>query len=184
MIFRKLRFAAAAAVGLLAVAAPADSQTVSPSALTYADLADLGISAPIAAHVRVTGATALKPASVPDVRPGLARLLVQAQVVSLIRAPEGLASRISYVVDLPRDAKGKAPKLKKGTELLLLAAPVTGRSGEVRLTAPDAQIAYSAERAEVLRKIIRDSISREAPPRISGIGRAFHVPGAIPGESE
>ena len=184
MIFKKLRFASAAAAVLLAAAAPADSQPAAPAPLTYADLADLGISAPIAAHVRVTGSTALKPETVPDVRPGLARLLVQAQVVSLIRAPDGLASRISYVVDLPRDARGRAPKLKKGTELLLLAAPVPGRSGGVRLTAPDAQIAYTAERAETLRKIIRDSLAREAPPRISGIGRAFHVPGAIPGESE
>ena len=188
MIFQKHRLAVSAAAALLSAAVPADSQAPSPAppvlAPTYADLADLALTAPVAAHVRVMKAGALKPETAPGVRPGLARLLVEAQVVSLIRAPESVPARISYVVDLPRDAKGRAPKLRKGTEFLVLAAPVPGRSGEVRLAAPDAQLAFAPERAETLRAILREAVAPEAPPRISGIGRAFHVPGAIPGESE
>jgi hypothetical protein len=179
-----MKYIALAAAALLAAAAPADSQAPAGAALTYADLADLALTAPIAAHVRLIGATALKPETAPGVRSGFARLLVQAQIVSLIRAPEGLATRISYVVDLPRDPKGRPPKLKKGSEYLLLAVPVAGRPGEVRLAAPDAQIAFSPDRAETVRALIRESLASEAPPRISGIGRAFNVPGAIPGEGE
>jgi hypothetical protein len=184
MVFPRFKLSASALAVFLAAAAPADSQVLPAPAPTYADLADLGLAAPIAAHVRVARSTALKPEAAPGVQPGFVRLLVEAQVVSLIRAPEGLMSRISYVVDLPRDGKARAPKLKKGTEFLILAAPVPGRPGEVRLAAPDAQIAYAPQQAETLRSILREASGRDAAPRISGIGRAFHVPGAIRGESE
>jgi hypothetical protein len=184
MIWTRNKFAACAAAALFAAAAPADSQVPAVSAPSYADLADLALTAPIAAHARVVRATALKAERTPDAAPGLARFVVDAQVVSLIRAPEGLPLRVSYVVDLPRDAKGRAPKIKKGTEFLLLAAPVAGRPGEIRLVAPDAQLGFAADRAEMLRAILREGNGRDAAPRITGIGRAFHVPGAIPGESE
>lgn len=172
------------AAALAAAAAPADSQVPVQPAPTYADLADLGITAPIAAHVRARSAVALKDDQAAGVRPGLARLYVEADIVSLLRSPSGLPSRIAYVVDLPRTAKGKAPKLKKGTEFLLLAHPVAGRPGEIRLAAPDAQIAYSPLAAEQLRSILREATGPEPAPRITGVGRAFHVPGSIPGESE
>jgi hypothetical protein len=184
MILSRTNFAVLAAAALLGAAAPADSQVPASTGPTYADLADLALTAPIAAHARVTRATALKAARAPDVAPGLARFVVEAQIVSLIRAPQGLPSRVTYVVDLARDAKGRAPKIKKGAEFLLLAAPVAGRPGEIRLAAPDAQLAYAPDRAESLRAILREGTGPDAPPRITGIGRAFHVPGAIPGESE
>jgi hypothetical protein len=184
--------AAGIAAALAAAAAPADSQaparggpTSAPAAApSYADLADLGLTAPIAVHVRTTRAVALKDEQAAGVRPGLARLYVEADIVSLLRSPSGLPSRIAYVVDLPRTAKGKAPKLKKGTEFLLLAHPVAARPAEIRLAAPDAQIAYSPLAAEQLRSILREAAGPEPAPRITGIGRAFHVPGSIPGESE
>ena len=187
MKFINCLLVASAAAALLAAAAPAESQPAAPAPeapLTYADLADLALAAPIAAHVRVAKAIALKEKQAPDVPPGLARLYVEADVVSLIRSTDGLPSRLRYVVDLPRTAKGKAPKLAKGSQLILLAAPVAGRPGEVRLIAPDAQLAWTAQRADQLRSILREAVGSEPPPQITGIGRAFHVPGAIPGESE
>jgi hypothetical protein len=188
MILRKAMIAVPAVLSLLAVAAPAESRAAPPPAaapaLAYADLADIALTAPVAAHVRVVDALALKGAQAAGAREGMARMLVQAQIVSLIRAPEGVPARIAYVVDLPRDAKGRAPKLRKGTDFLLLAAPVAGRPGEIRLAAPDAQIAYTPARAEQLRALLREAAAPDAAPRITGIGRAFHVPGAIPGESE
>jgi hypothetical protein len=184
MILIRKNFAGLSAAALIAIASPADSQVAAVSQPTYADLADLALNAPIAAHARVARATALESERTPELAPGFARFVVDAQIVSLIRSPEGLPSRIIYVVDLPRDAKGRAPRLKKGTEFLLLAAPVPGKPGEIRLVAPDAQLAYAPDRAEMLRAILREGAGRDAPPRITGIGRAFHVPGAIPGESE
>ena len=185
-----LTFSGRALIAALVVAAapPAESQAPAGSApaavLTYADLADLALEAPVAAQVRIARAEAVKAERAPGLRPGMTRLYVEAALVSLIRSPQSLPARLSYVVDLPRDSKGKAPKLRKGGEFLLLAAPVPGKPGELRLAAPDAHIPFTPERAATLRSIIREASSATPPPRIAGIGRAFHVPGAIRGESE
>jgi len=173
-------------LALLAAAAPpppGDSRAAAP-ALTYADSADLALAAPVAAQVRVAEAEALKDEQAAGVPPGLARVYVAADMVGLIRAPGPLPARVAYLVDLPRDSKGKAPKIRKGTEFLILAAPVPGRPGELRLVAPDAQIPFTPAEAERLRGIVREAAGTAAPPRITGIGKAFHVPGNIPGESE
>jgi hypothetical protein len=172
------------AILLAASAASAESQVAAAAGPTYADLADLALAAPVAAQVRVAGAAAVKAERAPGLKPGFARFYVEAQLVWLIRAPQSLPARLSYLVDLPRDSKGKPPKLRKGSEYLLLAAPVAGRPGELRLIAPDAQIPFTADRAAQLRSIVREASSASPPPRIAGIGRAFHVPGAIRGESE
>jgi hypothetical protein len=169
-------------------AAPAESQSLAPAPQaagpTYADLADLALAAPVVAQVRIVEAAAVKAERAPGLKPGMARFYVEAGLVSLIRSPQSLPARLSYVVDLPLDSKGKAPKLRKGSEFLLLAAPVAGKPGELRLAAADAQIPFTPERAATLRAIIREASSASPPPRIAGIGRAFHVPGAIRGESE
>src|SRR5687767_8922682 len=140
-------FCAAAAAALLTMAAapPRESAPAAP-ALTYADLADLGLAAPVAAHVRVAKAVALKGAQAAGVRPGLARFYVEANLVSLIRGAQGLPTRVRYVVDLPLDARGRPPKLHKHSQFILLATAVAGRPGELRLVAPDAQIGWTAER--------------------------------------
>jgi hypothetical protein len=170
--------------GVLAAAAPVSTDSARPAAaMSYADLADLALAAPVAAHVRIAQAIAVKDEQAPGLRPGSARLYVEAEMVALIRSPGPLPQRLAYVVDLPRDARGKAPKLRKGGEFLLLAA-AAGRPGEIRLVAPDAQIPYSPAAAERIRAIVREATGPAAPPRITGIGKAFHVPGAIPGESE
>jgi hypothetical protein len=185
-VARSLTFCERAlAAALVAVSAtPAESQAPPPPAPTYADLADLALAAPVAAQVRVAEAVAVKAERAPGLKPGMARFYVEAGLVSLIRSPQSLPARLRYVVDLPRDSKGRAPRLRKGGEFLLLAAPVAGRPGELRLAAPDAQIAFTPERAATLRSIIREASSASPPPQIAGIGRAFHVPGAIRGESE
>ncbi|HEX8061599.1 MAG TPA: hypothetical protein VF535_00115 [Allosphingosinicella sp.] len=175
---------AVAAALAVAAAVPAESQAPPPPAPTYADLADLALAAPVAAQVRITEAAAVKAERAPGLKPGRARFYVEAALVSLIRSPQSLPARLSYIVDLPLDPKGKAPRMRKGSEFLVLAAPVPGKPGELRLAAQDAQIPFTPERAATLRSIIREASSASPPPRIAGIGRAFHVPGAIRGESE
>jgi hypothetical protein len=175
----------ALAAALIAIAAaPGESQAPAAPAPTYADLADLALTAPVVAQVRISDSVAVKAERAPDLKPGRARFYVEAALVSLIRSPQSLPARLGYLVDLPLDARGKAPRLRKGGEYLLLASPVQGRPGELRLVASDAQIAFTPERAATLRSIVREASSASPPPRIAGIGRAFHVPGAIRGESE
>ncbi len=185
-----LTFSGRVLMAALAAAAATQAESQAPAgsapaaAFTYADLADLALAAPVAAQVRIARAEALKAERAPDLKPGMARFYVEAALVSLVRSPQSLPARLSYVVDLPRDPKGNAPKLRKGGEFLLLAAPVPGKPGELRLAAADAQIPFTPERAATLRSIVREASSAAPPPRIAGIGRAFHVPGAIRGESE
>ena len=175
----------AAALAALTLCTPAESQApVTPvSALTYADLADRALAAPIVAHVRVARAARLKQEEAIGLAPGRTRFYVEADVVSLIRSPGGLSSRVAYLADLP-NVGGKAPKLRKGSEHLVFAAPVPRRANELRLTAPDAQLPYIPADADRLRRILREASAPNAAPEIVGIGRAFHVPGSLPGESE
>lgn len=179
--------AAAAALGLGGGYAIDSQQQVAPlptAPLTFADAADLAIAAPVAAHVRVVGASMLRERDAPDVMAGHRRFLVRAEVVSLIRAPEALPPRVSWLVDLPNDSRGRAARLPKRTELLIFATPVAGRPGELRLAASDSQVPYDPASAERLRAVYRELAGASPPPRITAVGRAFHVPGAIPGESE
>lgn len=171
---------------LVALAAPLESQPPAPVAatITYADLADLAVTAPIAAHVQLRSAVPLKGAQAVGVMPGATRFFVEADVLSLIRGAEGLPARINYLVDLSNQPGGRPPRLARKTQYLVLAAPVAGRPGSVRLVSKHAQLPFTAARAEQVRAILREASAPGAPPRITGIGRAFHVPGALPGESE
>lgn len=176
-------FPALALLGALA-AVPAESQAPRAPGLSYADVADLALAAPVAAHVRIARATQLKGERAAAVDPALARFYVEADVVSLIRSPQPLPARVAYLVDLPRDGRGKAPRLKKKSEHIVLAQPVPGRPGELQLTGLHSHIPYAPEQAERVRAILTEASRVDAAPRITGIGRAFHVPGAIAGESE
>ena len=181
----KLLFLTFAAAGLTAIAQPPRQQDIveSPS-LSYADLADLATGAPVAAHVRVRDADLLGEREAPTVRPGFRRFLIEAEVVALIRGAGGIPPRVSYLVDLPNDSRGRPARIGRRAEYLVLASRVPARPGELRLVAPDSQIPLTAATAETVRTILRDSSAVDAPPRITGIGRAFHVPGSLPGESE
>ena len=180
-----LKSAASAALILLALSQAVDSQTVPAAAQpAYADLADLALAAPVAAHVRVRDADVLSERQAPNVPQGHRRFLIEADVVALIRGQGGLPPRVTYLVDLPHDARGRRAQVRDGTEYLVLASAPVPASGELRLVAPDAQLSYSTATAERLREMLRESLAADAPPRITGFGRAFHVPGSLPGESE
>ncbi len=169
-------------------APPAPAAATSP--FSYADIADLAAAAPVVLHARIYQAAPLKPAQAPGLAAGQARFYVEADVVSLIRGAGPLAARVSYLVDLPLDAKGKPPKLKKKQPVLLFARPVAGASagtnstGSVRLVAPDAQLAWDPATETQLRAILTELVKPGAAPAITGIANGFHVPGTLPGEGE
>ncbi|HTU10331.1 MAG TPA: hypothetical protein VMG08_05465 [Allosphingosinicella sp.] len=152
--------------------------------LTYADLADLGAGAPVVAHLRVRAADRLGEREATTVRAGHTRFEIEAEVVALIRGSGGLPARIRYLVDLPNDSRGRPPRIARRSEFLVMATRVPNRPDELRLVTADAQLPYNAAAAEMLRNIVREASGAEAPPRITGIGRAFSVPGNLPGERE
>lgn len=168
--------------------APVAAAAASP--FSYADIADLAAAAPIVLHARLYQAAPLKPAQAPGLAAGQVRFYVEADVVSLIRGAGPLAARVSYLVDLPLDAKGKPPKLRKKQPVLLFARPVAGSSagnnstGSIRLVAPDAQLPWAPATEAQLRAILTELVKPGAPPAITGIANGFHVPGTLPGEGE
>jgi len=152
-------------------------------AFSYADLADLALPASVAAQVRIKSAVALKGAQAAGVPPGVTRFYVEAQVVSLIRGDAPLPAVVSYLADLPNRADG-ASKFRTKSEYLILATPVAGRPGELRLADADAHIPWTAETGELIRTMLKEASAPDAAPRLIGIGKAFHSPGSLPGESE
>lgn len=151
--------------------------------LTYADLADLALPARIVAKVQVTETIALKVATDGAVPSSVERLYVSAQIVDLIRGQTDTPRTITFLDDVPRDARGKVPKLKN-TTLLIFARPVSERLDEVQLDAPDAAIAWSSVRDSTVRAILQAATAPDSPPVIKGVDSAFSVAGTIPGERE
>jgi len=149
----------------------------------YADLADLVIAAPVIADATIRSAVKLKPAESPGIVPGATRFYVEADLTALVRGAEGLPPRIGYLLDVAPDAAGRLPKLKK-LRVLLFGRPVANMPNQIQLVSPDAQIAWTAADDQRVRGIAQALVASDAPPIITGIGNAFHVPGALPGEGE
>ncbi|HST35062.1 MAG TPA: hypothetical protein VLK25_00315 [Allosphingosinicella sp.] len=177
-------FSAAALLAAFPVQAVESQALNAAPTLTYADLADLAVGAPVVAHVRIRGAERLGAELAANVPAGHRRFLVEAEIVALIRASGGMEGRVSYLVDLPNDSRGRPAQLRRRSEWLVIARRVPNRPAELQLAAPDAQLPYAPETAARLRDILRDASAANTPARITGIGRAFHVPGNLPGESE
>lgn len=163
---------------------PAFSQSTPPvDPLQYADLADLSVSSPIIAHVTIKEAIKVDPERAPNAPPNTQRFYIVATTNALIRGLGGIPGTIRYVIDLPLDERGRAPKIKKD-QFLVFARNLSAANGDVQLSAPDAQIAWTADRDERVRSIVREIVASDAPPAITRIGHAFHVPGTIIGDGE
>lgn len=187
--FKCLALAGGAVASLAAAPFPVLAQpfaapaTSAPSGPTYADLATLADASDLVIRAQIRRQTVLKPERAPGLAAGFARLYIEAQTVALIAGRSSLGASLVYLVDVPLDARGKVPKLKK-REMLLFADAVPGRPGEVRLVAPTAQLDFTPELEARLRPILTELYGGNVPPRITGISDALAVPGTLAGESE
>ncbi|MCW3838031.1 hypothetical protein ACFQ1E_18980 [Sphingomonas canadensis] len=150
---------------------------------SYATLARQLLDAPLVIDASIISATRIKPAQAPGVAPGRGRFYIEADVLALIRGNANVPARIGYMADLPLDARGKPPKLKK-LRVLLFARLVPGRAGIVQLSGGEGQRNWYAELDGKVRAITREILAADAPAAVSDIANAFHVPGSIPGEGE
>ena len=190
-MIRALCFSLGLAASALPAAAAQPPRPASPTAApaaagqpSYADIADLALPAPVAAHVRLRRAQPLRAAEAAGLAAGLTRFYIEAEVVALIRGEPGMPTQVRYLADFPNGANGRPPKLQKKSEWLIFGRAVPGRPGELQLAAPDAQLPFTPQTAERARAVLRAALETGAPPAITGIGRAFHVPGVLPGASE
>lgn len=188
--FNPLKVSMIALAGLVLVPGAGHAQTVAPGMATaadgptYADLATLSDASELVVRVQIRRQTVLKPDRAPGLAAGFARLYIEADTTALIAGRSGVGAALTYLADVPLDARGKVPKLKR-REFLLFARPVAGRPGEVQLVSPAAQLAYTPELEARLRPILTELYAAEgAAPRITGIGDALAVQGTLTGESE
>jgi hypothetical protein len=172
--------------GKAAVSAPLRAPVAAASAAdrwSYADVADLFLATPVVANARIIEAIPVTEATNTPPRSGTIRYYLIADVVTLIRGTGGLAPRVSWIADVPLDARGRPPKLKK-LQVLLAALPVTGRPAELRLAARDGMVPWSVALEARVRSVIASGLAADAAPRVTGITSAFHSPGNLPGEGE
>ncbi|WP_085810135.1 hypothetical protein [Sphingomonas sp. TZW2008] len=172
---------------LLAGALPACAQPAPPArvaaAPAYADVADLVIASDLVIDAVIASTVRIKGAEAANAPPGVTRYYVEADVTALIRGTSAVAPRVGYVLDAPLGADGRQPKFKKA-HVLLFARAVAGSPGQVQLVTPDAQRGWTPELDAVTRRIAGELVAGDAPPVVTGVGNAFHVPGSLPGEGE
>ncbi len=159
------------------------SLAVQADSASYADIADLVVISPLIVDTTVRSAQKVTPEQAMGVSANLQRMLVEADVLALIRGQGGVAPRVRFLLDVPKDAKGKVPKLKK-QRIFLLGNTVTGRPGEIRLSRPNALIQWSTVNDGLVRSITKEAVQIDAPQRITGITSAFHSAGTVLGEGE
>ena len=162
-------------VGNAPVAAARDS-------LSYADMADLADASSLVAVVQIRSVVTLDAERAGAVPEGYRRLYIEADVTSLIRGDGGISPTVRYLYDAPLSPRGKLPKLKKAQ--MILFARRADRPGEIQLVARDAQIPADAPTIQQVKAILSELVANGAPPRIIGVGDAFHVRGTVAGESE
>ena len=177
--------ALAATVALSGVPAPAAGPAipVAPIAATYADLVGLAEAASIVAEVTVQSQALVPPERAPGLAAGHARLYVETRTQRVLKGPNALGESVNYLADVPLDAKGKPPKLRKRT-FLIFARPVAGQPGMLQLVSPAAQLPLDPAIEERVRTVIAQLVAPGAPPRINRVHDVISVAGNLAGESE
>lgn len=182
------RLAAVCSLASAAGIAPvAMAQATSPQPVvqgpTYADLADLADASSVVVAAQPKKVIRVKNERAPGLAPGFGRYYVEADTTALLFGRGGIGESFAYLVDLPLDARGKAPSIKK-RDLLLFARAVPERPGEIQLVAPSAQLDRTPQTESRLRAILTEMAAPDAPGRITGVREIIHVPGTLAGEGE
>lgn len=175
--------AAGVAAPLPAMAQARATIAQAPSGPTYADLVDLADPAAAVIHARIRKQATVEPERAPGLAPGHVRLYIEADTVALLTGAAPIGGKLRYLVDLPTDARGRAPKLRK-REVLLFTRAANSRPGEIALVAPHAQLDWSAELETRLRPILAELAEPDAPPAVTTVREALSVAGNLAGESE
>jgi hypothetical protein len=162
---------------------PAIAFAVQAEGAAYADIADLVTIAPVIIDAQIAKTTKIPPEQSVGVPANLQRMLIEAKVIALIRGQDGVLPVVKFLLDVPKDAKGKIPKLKKA-RFFMMASQVAGRPGELRLVRPSALVSYSPANDAMVRAITQEAVLIDAPQKITGIASAFYSPGTVIGEGE
>ncbi|HZU62284.1 MAG TPA: hypothetical protein VFF98_01265 [Novosphingobium sp.] len=154
-----------------------------PAPHAYADIVDLADSARLVMQAEVRGQATVEPARAPGVKPGWARIYVEARPAVILRGDVPLAESVHYLADVPLDAKGKVPSLKK-QQVLLFAHTLARGAEDLQLVAADAQWLADPALVDRVHKAIGDLFAPDAAPPVTAITQALYEPGTLAGEGE
>jgi hypothetical protein len=164
-------------------ATPAPAFSVPAANSSYADVADLVTISPLIVDAQIRKATKVPLEQAVGVPANMQRMLIEADVLALLRGDGGFAGTARFLLDVPKDTKGKIPKLKK-MRYFLLGSKVAGRPGTLKLSRPDALIEYSIGNDAMVRAVTKEAVMIDSPQPIVGVTSAFHSPGTVIGEGE
>ena len=150
---------------------------------SFADLVDLAQAAPMVLTVEVRKAIALDPARAPSVAAGFRRAYVVARPLVADKGALPAAPGVSFLADVPEAPNAKLPPLAK-KRLLLFARPVPEQPAMLQLVAPEAGFLATASLETRVRAVLAALSANDAPPRVTGVREAIHVPGTLDGEGE
>jgi hypothetical protein len=183
-VFPAIRMALALSLATISTAAAAQQRpaAVQPELYAYADVADHAVNAATIVDARIRRVREVEPARATGVAPGHVRFYLEGDVQGLLFGRDPVARRISWLVDLPRDARGRPPSIARG-RVLLFARPVQV-ANQLVLVSPNAMIPWDMAVDTHARSIAAELARGAAPPSVLGVSQAFHTPGTVPGESE
>lgn len=151
--------------------------------VSYDDMMAIIIDSNLVVDIIVRKVKKLPPSQSIGAPIGKERLLITANVQSLIRADRGINSEIKFLYDAPVNSRGKIPKLKK-QRFFAFGRNVANRPDFIKLTYTDSILPYDAQMDLMIRSAITEVIAPNAAQKITGISSAFHSPGTIIGEGE
>ena len=171
---------------LLATSVPnlAHGQEISGSlAPSYADLVDLSDPSEIVLKAQIRKQATVELERSPGLAAGFVRLYIEARTEALISGNVPVGETLRYLVDVPVDEKGRAPKIRK-RDVLIFGRTIPGRAGDIQLVGPSSQLFWTPELEGRLRPILSDLVANGSPPVVDGIRDALSIDGNLVGESE
>jgi hypothetical protein len=164
-----------------AAAQPGPSQSSGASGLSYPVLADLVVGSPVIVRAEIVKAQTLPERLAPGLAPGMARMLVTADVEAALVAPAAVPPTLTWLYDVKLDARGRVPALRGRRVLAWLETP--GADGKATLTRAWGQQDWSEALAAQVRALATE-VTAGRVPEITGVTNGFRVEGTVPGESE
>ncbi len=178
----QLRTRLALAIGLIATAAASDpySRPTLAQPGGFADLAEATLAARAILVGKVRAVVRVPNRDADGLAPNARRYLVRVEVARAILAPGAVPGRIEYLWDA---ASPRRPEIDDKTVLLFLT-PSEGRPDQFRLVR-GGQVADTPAAEATTRALVTDARDPVVGGRrVTGVSKAFTVPGSVPGEAE
>ncbi len=153
------------------------------TAPTYADLVELALHADLVGIVVVDEQITMPPERTPGLAPGHVRLYVEALTQSVLASPRAIGEELVFLVDLPLDARGKAPRIKKQA-FLVFGDLDPSRPRDLQLLRPEAMMPTGPVIEQRVRHVLTQLAAANKPSPITGIKDVISIPGNLVGESE